>query len=102
MFRFMIRDLLWLTVVVAIVCAWHIERRQVRRQPLEDRVRLSAQQREIKQKEMQLTIMQDVLNAARDDARTVRKELVEFVATQEDQAKIYVGPDLFHRVAPPQ
>lgn len=102
MFRFTIRDVLWLTVVVAIFCTWHIERREARRQQLEDRANLSAQEREIKQKAVQLTIMQDVLNTARDDARTVRKQLAEFVATQEDQAKIDVGAGLFHRVTTPQ
>jgi prefoldin subunit 5 len=102
MFRFAIRDMLWLTVVVAIVCTWHIERREARRQQVEDHARMSAQEQELKQKAAQLTIMQDVLNAARDEARTVRKQLVEFVATQEDQAKLDVGPGLFHRVSAPQ
>src|SRR5262245_16983269 len=102
MLRFSIRDVLWLTVVVAMVCAWHLERREARRQQLEDRAKLSAQESELKRKAAQLTIMQDVLNAARDEAKTVRKQLVEFVATQEDQAKIDVGPGLFHRVGAPQ
>lgn len=31
MFRFTIRDVLWLTVVVAVYCGWWIERQQVRR-----------------------------------------------------------------------
>jgi septal ring factor EnvC (AmiA/AmiB activator) len=102
MIRFTIRDVLWLTVMVAMACAWHLERRDARRQQLEDRARLSAQERELKQKAAQLTMMQDVLNAARDEARKVRQQLVEFVATQEDQAKIDVGPGLFRRVATPQ
>ena len=101
MFRFAIRDILWLTVGVAMACAWHLERREARRQQLEDRARLMAQEQELKKKALQLTIMQDVLNGARDEARAVRKQLIEFVATQEDQAKIYVGPGLFHRVAAP-
>ena len=101
MLRFAIRDVLWLTVLVAMACAWHLERRDARHQQIEDRARLSAQEQQLKQKAVQLAIMHDVLHGAREDARAVRKQLIEFVATQEDQAKIYVGPGLFHRVAAP-
>ena len=102
MLRFSIRDVLWLTVMVAIACTWHLERRDGRRQQLEDRARLSAQEGELKRKGVELTIMQDVLNEARAEARTFRKALVEFVATQEDQAKIDVGPGMFRRLTTPE
>ena len=32
MFRFTIRDVLWLTVVVALVAAWAVDRRRVTRE----------------------------------------------------------------------
>jgi len=102
MLRFSIRDVLWLTVMVGMACGWHLERGDARQEQLEDRARLSAQEAELKRKAAQMTIMQDVLNAARDEARTVRQQLVEFVATQEDHAKIDVGSGLFHRVTTPQ
>src|SRR5262245_54915211 len=102
MFRFTIRDILSLTVLVAIVCAWHLERRDARREQIADRAKLSAQERELQHKTSQLAVMQDLLQNVREDARAIRKQLVEFVATQEDQAKIDTGPGLFHRVANPR
>jgi hypothetical protein len=39
MFRFTIRDVLWLTVVVALLCVWHLSNRQ---QAADAKLRLDA------------------------------------------------------------
>jgi hypothetical protein len=69
MFRFTIRDVLWLTVVVALGVGWWLDQRQLRiqnRQYLEDQVRAKEQMQ-------QLEIRIDLLAEAR---RRLNEELL--------------------------
>jgi hypothetical protein len=69
MFRFTIRDVLWLTIVVALGVGWWLDQRQLRiqnRQYLEDQVRAKEQMQ-------QLEIRIDLLAEAR---RRLNEELL--------------------------
>jgi hypothetical protein len=66
MFRVGIRDVLWLTVVAALVCAWWVERAAIKNERYElaaERELLKAQRREFDAKFLLLVDAQDRLNA---------------------------------------
>jgi len=100
--RFTIRDIFWLTVVVALSLGWWIQRRDAARRRLEDRAKIAIQAAELKGKEAQISLLHDSLSKVRADERAVREQLAEFVATQDDKARIDVAPGLFHRVGSPK
>jgi len=100
--RFNIRDLLWLTVVVALWLGWWTQRREALRQRLDDRAKISAQASALATREAEIAVLQDKLNTVKAEERAVRDQLAEFVATQDDKARIDVAPGLFYRVATPR
>src|SRR3954452_18626814 len=100
--RFTIRDLMWLMVVVAFYLGWWIQQRDARRQRLDNQTKIAAQAAELKGKDAQIAMLQDNLSDVRAAERAVREQLVEFVATQEDKARVDVAPVWFHRVTAPR
>jgi hypothetical protein len=93
--RFTIRDLMWLMVVVALYLGWSIQQRDAMRQRRSDRMELAAQAAELERKNA-------LLKALQDNERAARQQLAEFVATQDDKARIDVAPGLYYRVAAPR
>ena len=61
-FRFTIRDLLWLTALVAVLAAWWIENADIKR----ERAMLKQQQAELTEQKADLTEKTDDLNALRE------------------------------------
>ena len=100
--RFTIRDLLWLMVVVALYLGWNIQQRDARRQRLDSAAKIAVQTAELERKNAEIGSLQENLTNLRADERAARQQLAEFVATQEDKARIDVAPGLFHRVGAPR
>ena len=103
MFRFTIRDLLWLMVVVALsVCCW-TDRQSARRRQLHDDAKIAAQEQLLGAKDAQLAAIRTELADTKVEERAIRQQLAEFVSTQEDKLKIDVGPPgFFVRLAHPR
>jgi septal ring factor EnvC (AmiA/AmiB activator) len=97
MFRFTIREILWLTVIVALAVCWWTDRRSARRRQLDDQQRIAAQEQRLKFKDAQLVAVRTMLESANTEASAIREQLAEFVATQEDKMKIDVAPPGFYR-----
>jgi len=67
MFRFTIRDVLWLTVVAAVACAWLVERTAMKNERYElaaERELLKARRHELDAKFLMLVDAQDRVNNA--------------------------------------
>ena len=99
--QFTIRDLLWLMVVVSFYLGWCIERREAVRQQFVVREKLATLVTQMENKNSQIDSLQQSVNNVSADERAARERLAEFVATQDDQARVDVAPGLFHRVASP-
>jgi septal ring factor EnvC (AmiA/AmiB activator) len=96
--RFTIRELIWITLVVAFAACRCADRRDAHRQRLKDKSQISEQAKLIKQNEAQVVSVQKMLLSARADERAIREQLADFVATQEDKLRIDVSPGLFTRL----
>jgi hypothetical protein len=102
MLHFTIRDLFWLTLVVALALCWRTDRRAAFRQRLADRARISEQEQALQTKDTKIAIIQARLETTQADERATREQLAEFISTQEDRAKIDVAPGLFRRLTRPE
>src|SRR5262245_22432917 len=98
MFRFLIRDLLWLTVVVALAACWYSDRRDAARRDLAARSRIADQQQALRAKDTHIAAIQARLESTRADERAIREQLTEMVSTQEDKMRFDVGPGYFRRL----
>ena len=98
MFRFSIRELLWLIVVVALAACWWTDRRDARRQKLEYQARIAAQEVALRAKDTHIAAVRARLESTRADATAIRELLAEFIATQEDKLKIDVGAGYYRRL----
>lgn len=75
MFRFTIRDVLWLTVVTALACAWWIERATIKNERATlaaERESLKAKRRELDAKFLMIVDAQDRINSG--EARLNREQ----------------------------
>lgn len=97
MFRFTIRDILWLTMIVAFAVCWWTDRQSARRRQLHDEARMAAQEQRLRAKDAQIVALRTRLEGAKADENAIREQLAEFIATQEDKMKIDVGPPGFFR-----
>ena len=87
MFRFTIREILWLTVIVALAICWWTDRHNARRRQLDDQERIAAQEQLLKAKDLQLAGVRTRLEGAN---------------AEEDKMKIDVAsPGFYHRLAHP-
>jgi hypothetical protein len=93
---------MWLMVVVALYLGWWIERREAMQQQVMVRGKLATLVSQLVTKNAQVEALEDILNNVRADERVAREQLAEFVATQDDKARIDVASGLFHRVAAPR
>jgi hypothetical protein len=84
MFRFTIRDLLWLTVVVALLAAWWLDRNSLRR---ESALQLRAAEAERKKAQLELyeVNIQNLRN--RQDAERLKRESRDRAAWEAVKAK---------------
>ena len=96
--RFAIRDLFWLTFVVALTVCWWMDRQRAFRQQWDDKAGLAAQQHALAAAELQLTMVQAKLETARAEEKALKDQLAGFIAAQEDKLTIDVGPSLFRRL----
>jgi|SRR5262245_2659348 len=99
MLHFTTRDLLWLTVAVALALCWWTDRRDALRHRLADRARIAEQEHALQVKDTHIAIIQTRLEGVQADERSARQQLGEFIATQDDQLKIDVAPGLFRRLS---
>ena len=97
MFRFTIREILWLTVIVALAVCWWTDRRSARSRQLHDQEWIAAQEQLLKAKDAQLATVRTRLEDAKAEESAIREQLAECVATQEDKLKIDVAPPGFYR-----
>jgi septal ring factor EnvC (AmiA/AmiB activator) len=98
MFRFTIRDLLWLTVVVALAAAWWSDRRDAIRQRLDNQARIARQELRLTEQETRITAVEEMLARSKGETTALRQQLREYVATQEDKVRIDIAPGFFHRL----
>lgn len=86
MFRFTIRDLFWLTVVVALLAAWWLDRNSLRR---ESALQLRAAEAERKKAQLELyeVNIQNLRNQSRQDAERLKRESRDRAAWEAVKAK---------------
>jgi uncharacterized coiled-coil protein SlyX len=98
--RYSLRDLLAITVIVALALGWWTNLERFRRQRSLDRARISELEQRLKTKDSQIATLNSRLAESWAEERALRHELAEFVASQEDKLKIDVAPGYFVRLPP--
>jgi len=74
MFRFTIRDVLWLTVVVALAVGWFVEHRATERRFAAQEAKLAAQGAAHKREMAALnTALKSGLNSVRNEVRRIKR-----------------------------
>jgi hypothetical protein len=98
--RYSLRDLLAVTVIVALAIGWWTNLQQSRRRQQLDQARVAALDQQLKAGDAQIAALNTRLENSRTEERHLREELAEFVATQEDKLKIDIAPGFFVRLPP--
>ena len=86
MFRFTIRDVLWLMVVVGLGCAWWIDRRQWNKERFELRGHVWGLEHQVKDRDVVMRVQRQMLESSRQSERELR-----------DAARLRVEGELKHK-----